>query len=393
MDLKLKQLNITHLNKSNTTHPTNQKLYDTLYESIILDQEALDDQNAEPSFHKQSHDHQDPPIDHDRKKKQKDAGQSSSKSSSKDKAPMGTKALRGRWASKLIQLVNATVKCGGDKKLTVGFHREMITSQLQGKLWLYDEVHEQNDLIKFIQKDELIIADLEAARLEKLKQYLSTGEKYATLLTKHFAARYYIQGIEDMISKRWSKEVHHYQIKALNGIHHWEDGHQDFFKAEINLRRLNLNDIEDMYLLKFQDKLHHLELEFKKDFNNALLLLIRRTVIKNRVEDLQLGVESYQRTLNLTKPKLYFEGIDDRIQYTMSGAEKGIVYLNQHNRRSLIKLNEVHKLCDGTLMKIPENLIEMVTKNKLGLGNEKLKGRDWNEKDIKRSKEMLDKID
>ncbi|GKC92111.1 hypothetical protein Tco_1157553, partial [Tanacetum coccineum] len=91
MDLKLKQLNITHLNKSNTTHPTNQKLYDTLYESIILDQEALDDQNAEPSFHKQSHDHQDPPIDHDReirKKKQKDAGQSSSKSSSKDKAPM-----------------------------------------------------------------------------------------------------------------------------------------------------------------------------------------------------------------------------------------------------------------------------------------------------------------
>ncbi|GKF19462.1 hypothetical protein Tco_0068100 [Tanacetum coccineum] len=61
MDLKLKQLNITHLNKS------------------------------KPSFHKQSHDHQDPPIDHDgeiRKKSRKDAGQSSFKSSSKDKAPM-----------------------------------------------------------------------------------------------------------------------------------------------------------------------------------------------------------------------------------------------------------------------------------------------------------------
>ncbi|GJS23806.1 hypothetical protein Tco_0452438 [Tanacetum coccineum] len=35
----------------------------------------------------------------------------------------------------------------------------------------------------------------------------------------------------------------------------------------------------------------------------------------------------------------------------------------------------------------------MVTKNKLGQGNERLKGRDWNEKDIKRSKEMLNKID
>ncbi|GJS03916.1 putative ribonuclease H-like domain-containing protein [Tanacetum coccineum] len=78
--------------------------------------------------------------------------------------------------------------------------------------------------------------------------------------------------------------------------------------------------LEDMYLLKVQDKLHHLELEFEKDFNNALLLFIRRIVIKNRVKDLQLGVESYQRTLNLTKPTLYFEGIDDRIPYTMSGA-------------------------------------------------------------------------
>ncbi|GKG55382.1 hypothetical protein Tco_0572022, partial [Tanacetum coccineum] len=35
----------------------------------------------------------------------------------------------------------------------------------------------------------------------------------------------------------------------------------------------------------------------------------------------------------------------------------------------------------------------MVTKNKQGRGNERLKGRDWTEEDIKRSKEMLDKID
>ncbi|GJU01134.1 hypothetical protein Tco_1111472 [Tanacetum coccineum] len=49
MDLKLKLLNRIHEIK---THPTNQKLYDTLYASIILDQEALDAQNAETSFHK-----------------------------------------------------------------------------------------------------------------------------------------------------------------------------------------------------------------------------------------------------------------------------------------------------------------------------------------------------
>ncbi|GKD60062.1 hypothetical protein Tco_1297571 [Tanacetum coccineum] len=195
--------------------------------------------------------------------------------------------------------------------------------------------------------------------------YLSTKEKYITSLTKHYVSRYYIQGIKDMVLDIWSKEVHRYPIEALNGIHHWEYARQDFFKAEINnislvkvysdkkiisvvrvvvkrkwgygflssivvrrsdkqeytfsyadLPRLNLNDIEDVYLLKVQDKMHHLLSDDEKDFNNVLLLFIPRTVIKNRVEDLQLGVKSYQQTLNLTKPKLYFDGINEKIPYT-----------------------------------------------------------------------------
>ncbi|GJT75422.1 hypothetical protein Tco_1042147 [Tanacetum coccineum] len=126
------------------------------------------------------------------------------------------------------------------------------------------------------------------------------------------------------IPKRWSKEDRRYHSEALNGIHHWEEDRIDFFKAEMirrsddkeyefsyaDLPRLRVNDVEDMYLLQVQDKLHHLPLEFVKDFNNALLMFIRRTVIKNMVEDIQLGVESYQRTLNLTKPTMFFEGID-----------------------------------------------------------------------------------
>ncbi|GJV79324.1 hypothetical protein Tco_1515194 [Tanacetum coccineum] len=84
---------------------------------------------------------------------------------------------------------------------------------------------------------------------------------------------------------------------------------------------------------------------------------------------------------------------EDIIPHIMSGAEKRVVYLNQHNRKSLMKLNEVKKFCDGTLTKIRENLIDMVNKNELGRGNKRLKGRDCNDKDIKRSIEMLDKID
>ncbi|GJY54635.1 hypothetical protein Tco_0446299 [Tanacetum coccineum] len=111
--------------------------------------------------------------------------------------------------------------------------------------------------------------------------------------------------------------------------------------------------------------MHHLPSDDEKDFNNVLILFIRRTVLQNRVKDLQLGMESYQRTLNLTKPKLYFEEIDEKIPYTMTRIEKGVVYLNQYNRRSLMKLRKVKKFYDGTLMKIRENLINMVNTNEL----------------------------
>ncbi|GJS51942.1 hypothetical protein Tco_0625304 [Tanacetum coccineum] len=84
--------------------------------------------------------------------------------------------------------------------------------------------------------------------------YLSTEEKYTISLTKHYATR------------RLDKQKHTFSYA--------------------DLPRLNLNEIEDMYVLKVQDKMHHLPLDDEKDFNNALILFIRRTVIKNRVEDL-----------------------------------------------------------------------------------------------------------
>ncbi|GKD83425.1 hypothetical protein Tco_1350264 [Tanacetum coccineum] len=59
MDLKLRLMNIIHLNKSNETHTTHQQLYDTLYDLITLDQEALNALDSELSFHKQAHNNQD----------------------------------------------------------------------------------------------------------------------------------------------------------------------------------------------------------------------------------------------------------------------------------------------------------------------------------------------
>ncbi|GJZ53912.1 hypothetical protein Tco_0608797, partial [Tanacetum coccineum] len=139
-------------------------------------------------------------------------------------------------------------------------------------------------------KDELTIADLKGVGLETLKQQYKndvelechvgqlkaavlieakwnsdeddvTEEKYTTYITKHYAARYYKQGIEDMISYRWSKETHRYIFEALN-VRRSDDKEYEFSYAD--LPRPSLNDVEDMYILQVQDKLHHLPLEFVK---------------------------------------------------------------------------------------------------------------------------------
>ncbi|GKG17646.1 hypothetical protein Tco_0362603, partial [Tanacetum coccineum] len=69
--------------------------------------------------------------------------------------------------------------------------------------------------------------------------------------------------------------------------------------------RLNLRDIKDMLLLLVQKKLSNLERDVIFDLNVTLRTFIRCVVILKRVEDLQLGVESYQKKLNITKPDTF----------------------------------------------------------------------------------------
>ncbi|GJW83975.1 hypothetical protein Tco_0157120 [Tanacetum coccineum] len=78
-----------------------------------------------------------------------------------------------------------------------------------------------------------------------------------------------------VVQKKWG-----YGFLTSIIVRRSDDKEYEFSYAD--LPRLRVNDVEDMYLLQVQDKLHHLLLEFLKDFNNALLMFIRRTVIKNR---------------------------------------------------------------------------------------------------------------
>nr|GEW79734.1 hypothetical protein [Tanacetum cinerariifolium] len=288
-------------------------------------QHALDAQAAQSSFHKRSHDNQNTPNNREgenKKKHQKDVD------IDKDENHI---------------LGPSTVAIA--KKF-----KELIQKDSTRLEWL--KVQYNNDV-----ELEYHVSQLKEALLSKAQwNNLSTEEKYTTSMTKNYATRYYKEGIEDRVLKRWSKEVRRYHFEVLN-VRRSDDKEYEFNYAD--LPRLSVNDVEDM----------------------------------NRVEVIQLGVESYQTTLNLTKPIIFFEGIDQRIPFTMTATHKGVVHLNQYNIKSPMKLSEVKKFSDGTLVKIQENLIDMLLKNKLGSSNKRLKGRDWTDYVVKSSREILKKID
>nr|GEU36552.1 hypothetical protein [Tanacetum cinerariifolium] len=91
------------------------------------------------------------------------------------------------------------------------------------------------------------------------------------------------------------------QLDWVNPEGQQEDDKLYKFK-EGDFKRLCIQDIEDMLLLLVQGKLTNLTVEECFAFNISLRMFTRSIVIQRHVEDLQLGVESYQKKLNLTKP-------------------------------------------------------------------------------------------
>ena len=92
--------------------------------------------------------------------------------------------------------------------------------------------------------------------------------------------------------------------------------------SEADYHRLNLDDVFYMYLLKIQGKLEHFPGSLQYDIVNSILLYTRQTVLKARVEDAQLGVESYQRRL---EPKMQIEGMHNMRPFTLVRRPFGVV--------------------------------------------------------------------
>nr|GEU78996.1 reverse transcriptase domain-containing protein [Tanacetum cinerariifolium] len=84
-----------------------------------------------------------------------------------------------------------------------------------------------------------------------------------------------------------------------------------------------------------------------------------------RVEDFQLGIESYQTQLNLTKPGWDATGYEFKYDYTIIESPCAFVFLVNNTKRKIVRFNEIYKFSDGTLTRILEALAYIVKEFKI----------------------------
>nr|GEW25768.1 hypothetical protein [Tanacetum cinerariifolium] len=122
------------------------------------------------------------------------------------------------------------------------------------------------------------------------------------------------------------KIVEWHSYKHLDWIMVRRDDDNLYKFKEGDFKRLRIQDIEDMLLLLVQGKLTNLTVKERFSFNVSLRMFTRSIVIQRRVEDLQMGVESYQKKLNLTKPDSYRSDLKRKEAYTTYLNLQGFIY-------------------------------------------------------------------
>nr|GEW05060.1 integrase, catalytic region, zinc finger, CCHC-type, peptidase aspartic, catalytic [Tanacetum cinerariifolium] len=121
----------------------------------------------------------------------------------------------------------------------------------------------------------------------------------------------------------------------------------------------------------------------------ALRMFTRRIVILPRVEYLQLGVESYQKKLNITRPEANIFNISKLTPYASIQKPQGIIYQDKYKRNSLMRSDKLYKFYDMTLSSIRRVLHDIASK----LDMDYLPKRHWSNMEMKRSRIMVKVID
>nr|GEU62541.1 hypothetical protein [Tanacetum cinerariifolium] len=222
-------------------------------------------------------------------------------------------------------------------------------------------------------------------------EYLQGGassRKYTTSVTKTKATDYgHIKWIEDLGRKRqqfygfavnwesaldvYSKRriiavtelriVEWHNYKHLDWISVRRDDDKIYKFKEGDLKRLRIQDIEDMLLLLVQGKLFNLTVEERLAFNVSLRMFTRSIVIQRR----------------------------RREAYTAHSNPRGFIYQNKDKKNRLMRIDELHKFNDETLNDVRNALDDRLKRIRM----QYLPTTIWRSGDKARAAAMIQAID
>ncbi|GJZ01211.1 hypothetical protein Tco_0519172, partial [Tanacetum coccineum] len=207
-------------------------------------------------------------------------------------------------------------------------------------------------------------------------EYLKSSDPertYTTSTTKTKAYRYEIVGIEDMVPMLWSTIKHAYDKDATKGIKHWGEKRKLWYRSQMN---------------KFSK--HNV-------YSTQKILGVKSVSVKKlhgygHLEEVMLGVENYQKKLNITPPQQTFPEIEFKELYTPSYKPPGVIYEDLVKQKRVMRADELYKFLDGTLKKVRDELHHIILDFSLGY-NDEMSRRKLTTIDKKRSELMAELID
>nr|GEV62909.1 hypothetical protein [Tanacetum cinerariifolium] len=152
------------------------------------------------------------------------------------------------------------------------------------------------------------------------------------------------------------------------------EDHKLYKFKEGDFLRLNMHDIEDIVLLLVQKQIFNLERDDIFDLDVALKMFTRRVVILKWVEDLQLGVKSYQKMF--TRRVVILKWVED-------------LQLGVKSYQKKLNITKPETFSDGTLTSVRSVLHDIAS----NLRMDYLPKRRWSNLDKYRSRIMIKAID
>nr|GEW34321.1 pyrophosphatase [Tanacetum cinerariifolium] len=188
----------------------------------------------------------------------------------------------------------------------------------------------------------------------------------------------HIKWIEDLVPRTmWIQEQIGYDKHALWGVSHWGRKRQQFYGFAVN--RESARDVYSKQRIIAVTKLKIVEWH---NYNHL-------DWITRRVEDLQLGIESYQKKLNLTKPDTYRSDLKRKEAYIVYFNPRGFIYQNKDKKNRLMRIDELHKFSDGTLIDVRTALDDRLK----GIQMQYLPQSIWRKSEKDRATAMIQAID